>query len=130
MNALAEMGKLLPVMAGEAVDSPDLLRVGELGRIETLMAGNTLQGAVSRQSQLSGIDVQGDGLPLPGHRGPFVRMAGKTIGISSCDGRWGQEEEKTRDQDKGVAFCRHQSVPEYIGTRDHQTSLAVEFPYE
>jgi hypothetical protein len=105
MNALAEMSKLLPFVAGEAVDSPDSFCVGELGRIEPFMAGNALQSGVSRHAQPSGIDVQGDGLPLPGHGRPFVRVAGKTIGVSSGDGSWGHQEEATRNQHKGFADC-------------------------
>jgi hypothetical protein len=86
VNALTEMGKLLTVMTGEAIDRPDFLCVGELGRIEPFMTGNTLQPAVRRAAQPSGIDVQGNGLPLPGHDRPFVRMAGKTIGVPSREG--------------------------------------------
>ena len=86
VNALTEVCKLLPVMAGEAVDGPDLLCVGELGRVEPFMTGNALQCAVRRQAQLSGIDIQGDCLPLPGHGRPFVPVAGETIGVPSRDG--------------------------------------------
>ena len=58
VNAPAETGKLLPVVAGEAVDRLDVLCVGEIGRAEADMAGYALESRMRRRLQSCGINVQ------------------------------------------------------------------------
>jgi len=100
------------VVAGEAVDRPDLLCMGEIRGAESNMARHTLESRVRRRLQFCGVDVQRDRFPLPGHRRPPVRVTGKTFGAppGNCRGGKGEETGQTQDgsQDRrsGSHFAR------------------------